>query len=474
MSLSKPSTSGETIYTHKVLHKQARAMVFSVYNFFKTISDQEIRNNTNFARCRELTAKACLISEHSVTNIVKEGKQSNKVGCASSFISPGKHRTVKKRKTNLDDFEKCVLRRTIFDLYDKGEYPTAKKLVALMRDKIEYKGSVSSMYTILKSLGFKYRRTNDGRKFLLERGDIVAARQKFLRTLHNLRRTGDTRPIFYLDETWVNQNHSRKDIWQDSTGRGGLKIPIGKGSRLIICHAGSAKTGFIPESKWVFRSSPKCKNTDYHSEMNAESFKEWFVNRFLYYLDGGSIIIMDNASYHSRVLNKLPTTNSRKKEIQEWLQNHEIAYDPTETTPELLARVALYKTREKICELDEIALEMGHEVIRLPAYHCQYNPIEMIWAKVKGEVAELNNTFRLADVERLTNDRVTREDWESRVAHVEKLQEDDFEKEVARDDTIESVIINLRDSESDTDASDEGGDEEEGEKEDEEVLAVPL
>ena len=79
------------------------------------------------------------------------------------------------------------------------------------------------MYTILKSLGFKYRRINDGRKFLLERGDIVAARQKFLRTVYYLRRVGDTRPIFYLDETWVNQNHSRKDIWQDSTGRGGLK-----------------------------------------------------------------------------------------------------------------------------------------------------------------------------------------------------------------------------------------------------------
>jgi transposase len=68
---------------------------------------------------------------------------------------------------------------------------------------------------------------------------------------------------------------------------------------------------------------------------------------------------------------------------------------------------------------------MGHPVIRLPPYHCQYNPIQLIWAKVKGKVTQLNNTFRLSDVERLMNeaiDRVTKDDWISRAEHTEKLQ----------------------------------------------------
>ena len=55
-------------------------------------------------------------------------------------------------------------------------------------------------------------------------------------------------------------------------------------------------------------------------------------------------------------------------------------------------------------ELDEIALEKGHEVIRLPPYHCKYNPIELIWAQVKSEVAKKNNTFKMVDIERLTHD----------------------------------------------------------------------
>ena len=53
-------------------------------------------------------------------------------------------------------------------------------------------------------------------------------------------------------------------------------------------------------------SSPESKNTDYHTEMNTDSFKDWFVNKFLNYLEEGSIVVMDNASYHSKLLDKIP------------------------------------------------------------------------------------------------------------------------------------------------------------------------
>jgi len=57
---------------------------------------------------------------------------------------------------------------------------------------------------------------------------------------------------------------------------------------------------------------------------------------------------------------------------------------------------------------------MGHEVVRLPPYHCQYNPIELIWAQVKNDVAGKNHTFKIADVEILVNnalDSITKEVW---------------------------------------------------------------
>lgn len=72
-----------------------------------------------------------------------------------------------------------------------------------------------------------------------------------------------------------------------------------------------------------------------------------------------------------------------------------------------------------------------YEVIRL--YHCQYNPIELIWAQVKGEVVTKKNIiFKMVDVERLTNealDSVTKSDWEKRVEHGGKIQDEDYGKE---------------------------------------------
>jgi hypothetical protein len=103
--------------------------------------------------------------------------------------------------------------------------------------------------------------------------------------------------------------------------------------------------------------------------------------------------------------------------------------------------------------LDQIALENGHEVVRLPSYHCQYNPIELIWAQVKSQVAKNNHTFKMVDIERLTHealDAVTKEDWEKCVRHAEQLQELDNQKEILRDALMEPIILTILPDDSDS------------------------
>ena len=36
--------------------------------------------------------------------------------------------------------------------------------------------------------------------------------------------------------------------------------------------------------------------------------------------------------------------------------------------------------------IHEIVKAAGHEVVRLPLYHCELNPIEMAWVQVKGYI----------------------------------------------------------------------------------------
>ncbi|XP_025406955.1 uncharacterized protein LOC112680933 [Sipha flava] len=118
--------------------------------------------------------------------------------------------------------------------------------------------------------------------------------------------------------------------------------------------------------------------------------------------------------------------------------------------------------REKSYLLDELALERGHEVIRLPPYHCQYNAIELIWAQVKNEVPKKNNTFKMVDIERLTHealDSVTVQDWEKCVRYAESIQTQEYEREVHRDAILEPIILTILPGDSDSSDDDTDNDD---------------
>ena len=88
---------------------------------------------------------------------------------------------------------------------------------------------------------------------------------------------------------------------------------------------------------------------------------------------------MDNASYHSRRIEKVPTSNSRKGDVQDWLMSHGIECPERALKQELLSLIKLSNAKPKYV-IDEIAKATGHEVVRIPPYHCELNPIELCWS----------------------------------------------------------------------------------------------
>jgi transposase len=65
----------------------------------------------------------------------------------------------KKKVTNLDDFNKDVVRRTVLDFYDR-RISISKKYIYIfaLKHKMGYQGSSSSTLRILKRLGFRYKK----------------------------------------------------------------------------------------------------------------------------------------------------------------------------------------------------------------------------------------------------------------------------------------------------------------------------
>lgn len=328
------------------------------------------------------------------------------------------------------------------EFYDRGEYPTSQLIFNSVKSKINYSGSLASFNRVLKNLKFSYKKCSDGCKLLMERKDIVALKCKFLRQICTMRQNKDPRPIIYLDE------RNMVDP----------KIPTAESGHLIVVYAGCAKYGFMQNAKLVFCSDTGNSTND-PNQMNSELFKSWFT-QMLHSLEEQSVIVMDNASYHSTLIENFPKCNAQKAEVQDWLTKKNFNFSPLETLDELKIKVKALIPFEKKYELDELAREMGHEVIRLPPYHFQYNPIKLIWAQVKNQVAAKNKTCKLVDFEKLTHealDSVTEHDWEKCARHAEELQDQDYKKEIIRNSVMEPIIMTLLPDDSDWESSDDEG-----------------
>ncbi|KAG7338658.1 DDE superfamily endonuclease [Nitzschia inconspicua] len=116
--------------------------------------------------------------------------------------------------------------------------------------------------------------------------------------------------------------------------------------------------------------------------------------------------MMDNASYH-KVKSAAPKLGKMKKqEIKEWLQGKGVPLQDNMSALALreCARKYIIETIPMDCV--KAAEEMGHKVLFTPPYHSDLQPIELVWALVKGNVGRQynkNTTMKLV-YERLMAD----------------------------------------------------------------------
>ena len=355
--------------------------------------------------------------------------------------------------------------------FRRNEIPTINKILNAVNEDVESIGVIfkrTTFYKFLRAANFRYVSRNRNSK-LTEREEIQCWRRNYLRKIKQYREEG--RKIFYTDETWVNAGHTTSRIWcdmsiksiRDSFIKGltkGLINPTGRGERLICLHMGS-EDGFLPRNTArVFQSKKTC---DYHEEMNASVFEEWF-REVLHLLPPNSVVVMDNASYHSRLKEQLPNTSWKKARIIEWLTNHGIHVDQSAIKAELLQQARQSKPKFRRYVVDSMAEEMGHTVLRLPPYHCELNPIELIWASMKQMVARNNKTFKMVDLKPLLEKSIsdiTPELWNNCVRHVRnKVEKEMWEVDYKSDDVYDrfiNVAPMIIDIGPDDDSSEESG-----------------
>ena len=152
---------------------------------------------------------------------------------------------------------------------------------------------------------------------------------------------------------------------------------------------------------------------------------------------------------------KVPAT--KKGNIQEWFRLKNLSYEEGMLKAQLLKIVNDNKSRFNSQIVDDIAKASGRIVLRLPPYHCELNPIELIWANIKVYVASHNSTFKFADMKELFEvavSRITPENWQKCIEHTNKVEEKMWNLDNIMDDAAERLIIPLNGSDTSSSESD--------------------
>lgn len=432
------SSSGNKAFrsgTKKILH-----------NIIK-FCDQEAENGEIIVPLNHPTKRASEIAGVSLSTIKRIRREAGDE-LNPDFDSPKKR--VKKDVfaiTAIDEFDCSVIRRTVHDFYVKEKkIPSLNKLLPVLKESINFNWNKEILRQILHKIGFKWKSCQNKRKVLLEREDIILKRINFLRNIKKYRT--EDRPIIYIDETWVDSNLTFNKCWQSGEVDGVLQT--GNASRRIIVLCAGGYMGFLPNTNLIYKANST--QGDYHGQMNSNIFEKWAREKLIPNLPKDSVIVIDNAPYHTVQVEKIPNSSSRKSEILDWLAAKSITHSPDALKVELLELVKLNAPPFKTYKFDELLKGHGFNVLRLPPYHCDFNAIEYVWSDIKRQIRNINPTGDLSmskllrEAEEAINE-ISSNRWQSHCNHVHKLELMYWRKDAIIEEMCESVQISLTNTE---------------------------
>ena len=133
---------------------------------------------------------------------------------------------------------------------------------------------------------------------------------------------------------------------------------------------------------------------DYHKAFNGTNFKAWFRDQLLPNLHQPSLIMLDNAAYHRVKPDSTPiVTKMKKKALVDLLEELQLTYPQprpgkrTVLKADIAAVVQAHIDATVRPEIEVLAEAHGHRVLWTPPHYSDLNPIELVWALVKGRVA---------------------------------------------------------------------------------------
>jgi transposase len=241
--------------------------------------------------------------------------------------------------------------------------------------------------------------------------------------------------LVWMDESYIHAGYCSRYSWfhRDNEVVPNRVHGSDKGKRLIIIHA-MTKDGMLedPKAKPSDNLSQKCASAaivtsklsakgfepeDYHDTLNGEKFLEWINNRLIpafqaRYPGKKMVLILDNAKYHhARGEDWVNANTMNKVELGTFLRRVQVPsinvgghkFKADKYTADWKKRGKGGPTVEQLKEVvrdyikshpainttlvHQAMAQHKYELLYTPAYESWLQPIELVWARVKHQVA---------------------------------------------------------------------------------------
>ena len=100
--------------------------------------------------------------------------------------------------------------------------------------------------------------------------------------------------------------------------------------------------------------------------MDKESYKCYFEKSICQNIPKHSVIVIDNAPYHSKYMENYPTSKWRKQKFVDWLTEKNITF------PDKALRAELWTLVKSEREKCPVAKECGHEILLSEVINSDY------------------------------------------------------------------------------------------------------
>lgn len=137
---------------------------------------------------------------------------------------------------------------------------------------------------------------------------------------------------------------------------------------------------------------------------------------------------------------KRPTAKAGKSEKVEWLSRHNRVASEA-MTHKVLDKLVKTVDFTPVYEIVELFKEQGHAVVWTPPYHCEYNPIELVWGiskryfdnhvdGIKTKFPDLKPEDAIKALWKEALSTITPEVWKNCVRKVEDKIREDYKNQV--------------------------------------------